>query len=303
MSITTGTKIDEIRSASRCTGALEPWAVSSNRTISDSFVLAPTSVTSTVSRPCPLIDAPTTSLPGATSTGTDSPVSIDRSTHDSTALGRPRRPGSSPPAERPRGRLAAAPRSGRAARRPPSQDRRAPSRLVRAAPRRVAGGRAGARLERLADQDQRDDHRGGVEVVALAPFSPRSRSSASVHVSRSGAQRHQRVHRGGPVRGPRARRIRKNGQPGPEHDGCRQRPARATSPSGHRRHAKRQDEHRRWSTATATTSRRQVRASPLLRVPVASCGRAPYPTLRTARINGSSRRAWCPARSRSGSPG
>ena len=75
MVITTGTKIAETRSAMRCTGAFEPWAASSRRTISASFVLAPTLVTNTTSVPWPLIAAPTTSSPGATSTGTDSPVS------------------------------------------------------------------------------------------------------------------------------------------------------------------------------------------------------------------------------------
>ncbi len=52
-------------------------------------MFAPTFVTNTTNLPWPLIDAPTTSLPGPTSTGTDSPVSMDRSTHDVPSLTTP----------------------------------------------------------------------------------------------------------------------------------------------------------------------------------------------------------------------
>ncbi len=79
---TNGTKIAETRSAIRWIGAFEPWACSSRRTISASLVFGPTAVTKTTSRPCPLMAAPTTSSPGSTSTGIDSPVSSDRSTQD-----------------------------------------------------------------------------------------------------------------------------------------------------------------------------------------------------------------------------
>ena len=77
-----GRRSDEIRSASPARVPSIPVPRSRRRTISASLVLAPTVVTNTTSRPWPLIDAPTTSLPGPTSTGTDSPVSIERSTHD-----------------------------------------------------------------------------------------------------------------------------------------------------------------------------------------------------------------------------
>ncbi len=63
-------------------GALDAWVTSSSRTICDSRVSAPTRVTSTSRRPSPFRDAPTTSSPGPTSTGTDSPVSMDRSTEE-----------------------------------------------------------------------------------------------------------------------------------------------------------------------------------------------------------------------------
>ncbi len=78
--ITTGTKIAETRSASRWTGALEPCASETNREIWASAVSLPTCVASTTRRPESLTVAPKTSSPTVTSTGTDSPVSIDRST-------------------------------------------------------------------------------------------------------------------------------------------------------------------------------------------------------------------------------
>ena len=86
---TAGTKTAEMRSASCCTGAFEPCARSSDRTMPASAVLAPTVVTNTTSLPLPLIDAPTTSSPGPTSTGTDSPVNNDRSTHEAPVFTTP----------------------------------------------------------------------------------------------------------------------------------------------------------------------------------------------------------------------
>ena len=74
MAITTGTKTDETRSATRWTGAFDPCAASSSRTISASLEPLPTVVTKTTRRPLPLIVEPTTSSPGPTSTGADSPV-------------------------------------------------------------------------------------------------------------------------------------------------------------------------------------------------------------------------------------
>ena len=74
---TTGTKIPDTRSASRCTCALPACASATRRAICASAVSAPTRVVLTTSRPEALIVAPATSSPGPTSTGTDSPVSMD----------------------------------------------------------------------------------------------------------------------------------------------------------------------------------------------------------------------------------
>ena len=84
--ITTGTKTPETRSASRCTRALPFWASSTRRAIWASWVSAPTRVAATTSRPPALTVAPTTASPGPTSTGTDSPVSIEASTAEVPSL-------------------------------------------------------------------------------------------------------------------------------------------------------------------------------------------------------------------------
>ena len=78
--ITTGTKTAETRSARRCTSALPFCASSTRRAIRASWVSAPTRVARTTSRPPAFTQAPVTSLPGPTSTGTGSPVSIEAST-------------------------------------------------------------------------------------------------------------------------------------------------------------------------------------------------------------------------------
>ncbi|GAA3303812.1 hypothetical protein GCM10020295_53350 [Streptomyces cinereospinus] len=77
---TTGTKIPATRSASRCTSALPFCASSTSRAIRASWVSAPTRVAATTSRPPAFTVAPATVSPAATSTGTDSPVSIETST-------------------------------------------------------------------------------------------------------------------------------------------------------------------------------------------------------------------------------
>ena len=86
---TTGTKTDETRSASRCTGALVDWACRTRSAILATAVSRPTRVTSTTSRPSAFTLAPTTSSPGPRSTGTLSPVSIDSSTEDRPSRIRP----------------------------------------------------------------------------------------------------------------------------------------------------------------------------------------------------------------------
>ncbi len=80
--ITIGTNTAEIRSASRWAAALPFCASSTSLAMRASWVSAPTRVASTTSRPPALIVAPVTGSPCATSTGTDSPVSMEASTAD-----------------------------------------------------------------------------------------------------------------------------------------------------------------------------------------------------------------------------
>ncbi len=74
MTMTTGTKMPDTRSARRCTAAFPVCACSTRRAICASWVSAPTRVACTRRRPVVLTVPPTTAAPGATSTGTDSPV-------------------------------------------------------------------------------------------------------------------------------------------------------------------------------------------------------------------------------------
>ncbi len=78
--MTTGTKTPETRSASRWAAALPFCASSTSFAIRASWVSAPTRVASTTSRPPAFTVAPVTASPTPTSTGTDSPVSIEAST-------------------------------------------------------------------------------------------------------------------------------------------------------------------------------------------------------------------------------
>ncbi|MNW55244.1 hypothetical protein D3C74_328920 [compost metagenome] len=80
--ITTGTNTPEILSARRCTSALPVWASSTSRAICASCVSDPIRVARTTSRPPAFVVAPVTVSPAETSTGTDSPVSMDSSTAD-----------------------------------------------------------------------------------------------------------------------------------------------------------------------------------------------------------------------------
>ena len=89
IAITTGTNTAETRSASRCTGALPDCASVTSLAIWLSAVSAPTFVARTTSRPPTLTVAPTTSSPGAFSTGTDSPVNSDWSTAEAPSSTRP----------------------------------------------------------------------------------------------------------------------------------------------------------------------------------------------------------------------
>ena len=77
---TIGTKMPETRSARRWISALPDWASSTSFAIRASWVSEPTRVARTTRRPPSLTVAPVTSWPSPTSTGTDSPVSMDMST-------------------------------------------------------------------------------------------------------------------------------------------------------------------------------------------------------------------------------
>jgi hypothetical protein len=80
MTRTSGTKKPLIRSASRCSGALDPWARRTSSTMRASAVSRPTRVARMTNVPVVLSVAPITSSPGPRSTGMGSPVSIDWST-------------------------------------------------------------------------------------------------------------------------------------------------------------------------------------------------------------------------------
>ena len=80
IAMTIGTKTPEIRSARRCTSALPDCASSTIWAICASCVSEPTRVARTTRRPPVLTVAPVTSSPSETSTGTDSPVSMEAST-------------------------------------------------------------------------------------------------------------------------------------------------------------------------------------------------------------------------------
>ena len=80
--ITMGTKTPEMRSARRCTSAFPDCASSTSCAICASCVSEPTREARTTSRPPAFTVAPVTVSPSATSTGADSPVSIDASTAD-----------------------------------------------------------------------------------------------------------------------------------------------------------------------------------------------------------------------------
>ncbi len=80
--MTTGTKTAEMRSARRWAAALPFCASSTSFAIRASWVSEPTRVASTTSRPPAFRVAPVTASPTPTSTGTDSPVSMEASTAD-----------------------------------------------------------------------------------------------------------------------------------------------------------------------------------------------------------------------------
>ena len=89
MIITTGTNTCEIWSTRRWTGAFLDWASVTSLAIWASVVFSPVRVTSTSRRPEVFMVAPVTFEPAVTSTGMDSPVSIDSSTAEDPSVTRP----------------------------------------------------------------------------------------------------------------------------------------------------------------------------------------------------------------------
>jgi hypothetical protein len=87
--MTIGTNTPLTRSASRCTAALPFWASSTSLAICASWVSAPTRSARTSSRPAALSVPPITGSPGATSTGTGSPVTIEASTAEAPEVTTP----------------------------------------------------------------------------------------------------------------------------------------------------------------------------------------------------------------------
>ena len=170
--------------------------------------------------------APTTSSPGSTSTGADSPVSSERSTHDdpcftipSAGIVSPGRTTTSCP-----GRSSSI---GDPPFRPVDQQRRRLRPTVEQRPRCVGGASASACLEHLADEDQRDDHGGRVEVVVVSR--PSRIGSGAVPVRRQRAERDQRIHRGRTVQGG-PRRCSKERPARVEDDGRREQPCQLLTP-------------------------------------------------------------------------
>ena len=76
MTQTTGTKIAEMRSASRCTGAFDPCASATSRMMPANSVCSPTPVARQRSMPSALAVAAKTLSPGRLATGRLSPVNI-----------------------------------------------------------------------------------------------------------------------------------------------------------------------------------------------------------------------------------
>ncbi len=165
-----------------------------------------------------LIVAPATSEPGPTSTGNDSPVSSDWSSADSPSTTMPSVGIFSP---------------GRTTIRSPgttcsigtetSTPSRSSARLLRSQleqhANRLARAALGARLEVAAEEDQRRDHRGDLEVRVRVDAADEHDRRPEVGSER--AEGDQGVHR----RGEMARALqapRGGSRSAPEHDGCRE---------------------------------------------------------------------------------
>jgi hypothetical protein len=173
--MTAGTNHPETTSASFWIGARLRWASATSATMRASSVSAPTFSARMTSAPVPLTVAPMTRSPAAFSTGIGSPVTIDSSTLRALEhhpvhrhlLARPecaggRRPGPPPAARPPLVPSGLHPPGGSA----PAQQ------LLDGG----AGPAARPQLQHLAQQDERDDDRGRLEVDRdLAPMRAKRR--------------------------------------------------------------------------------------------------------------------------------
>ncbi len=189
-----GTKTPTSRSATAWMRGREACASSTARMIPASTVAAPVRVTSRTKDPCRLTVPPMAGAPGSFPTGRDSPVTSDSSTSlrpsRTSAVGRDPLAGHhlDPVAGTQLGHrdppdLESAPGERLHPARLPRLQRREPG-------HRLGGPPLGGGLHVAPHQDQRDDHRGGVEVdLAAGEHLP-----DAVGERRPGAQRDERVH-------------------------------------------------------------------------------------------------------------
>ena len=193
---TIGTKTAETRSTSRWMGALPACASSTSRAICASAVSPPTRVARTSSRPNVLTVPPATSSPGPTSTGTGSPVSIERSTAESPSSITPSVAIFSPGRTMKRSPVAIV-LDGDDHLPPVAEHARVLRPELQQGPDRGARSSAGARLEEAAEQDQRRDH--GRDLEVRVRVVERDEPDHGPRPGGQGADRDQRVHRGGAV--------------------------------------------------------------------------------------------------------
>ena len=199
--ITTGTKTPETRSASRWTGALPVCASSTSRAIWASAVSAPTFVARTTSRPPALTVAPATSVPGWTSTGTDSPVSMLMSTAEMPSSTTPSVATFSPGRTTKRSPTASCSIGDAALGAVGVEHRHVLRAQLQQRLQRGAGAALGARLEVAPGEQERGDDAGRLEVDLVGAL---ARVGDDVerhpHVVHPGVAEEQRVQRPQPGR-------------------------------------------------------------------------------------------------------
>ena len=157
---TAGTKTPEMRSARRWTGALPAWAAVTIAPMRARVVPSPTRVARTSSAPETLTVAPVTSSPAPTSTGTDSPVSMEASTAEAPSTTTPSVAIFSP---------------GRTANRSPGRSSSTPR---RSSVRRASGRGAPSSSSTSTASDEPDGEVRRTTVTSLAPSSRRARRAS-----------------------------------------------------------------------------------------------------------------------------